>query len=109
VTSQPQPPNTKIALDATIHAPIRLQLMAALSVLADTSRGHDFTDLRELTGATDGNLGAHLTTLEKVGYVTISKAFVKRRPKTTIVATALGRSAYAAHVTALRQIIDPSA
>ena len=92
-------------LDAAIHAPVRLQIMAALAVLAEHSPGYDFADLRRLTGATDGNLGAHLTTLEAAEYVAITKAFANKRPRTTAKATTAGRKAYAAHVAALRAII----
>jgi hypothetical protein len=37
-----------------------------------------------LTGATDGNLGAHLDHLARAGYVQVTKAFVGRRPRTTV-------------------------
>ena len=100
------PPRTTPALDNAIHAPVRLQIMAALAVLAENSPGYDFNDLKRLTGATDGNLGAHLTTLEAAGYVAITKTFQNKRPKTTAKATADGCKAYAAHVAALRAIID---
>jgi DNA-binding MarR family transcriptional regulator len=94
--------------DAIIHAPIRLQVMAALAALQSKSPGYDFNELKRLTGATDGNLGAHLAALEKAGYIAIEKSFVNKRPKTTTSAKALGRTAYAAHVAALREIIGLS-
>ena len=40
----------------------------------------DLTRLKTLTGATDGNLGAHLDHLARAGYVQMTKAFVGRRP-----------------------------
>ncbi|HEX7928755.1 MAG TPA: transcriptional regulator, partial [bacterium] len=53
-----------------IHQSVRLRIMAALATLG-AKEALEFTRLRELTGATDGNLGAHLTTLENAGYVAI--------------------------------------
>jgi DNA-binding MarR family transcriptional regulator len=82
--------------------------MAALNVLDPESDGYDFTDLKRLTKATDGNLGAHLTTLEKASYVVINKSFHNRRPRTQVALTPTGRAAYSAHVAALRAIIGPS-
>ena len=61
-----------------------------------------------MTGATDGNLGAHLDHLARAAYVEVSKAFVGRRPRTTARATAQGRAAFARHVAFLREIIAES-
>ncbi len=91
------------ALDEVIHQPVRLRIMAALS--ASEGEGLDFAHLKKLTGATDGNLGAHIDHLTRAGYVEATKAFVGRRPRTTVTATAAGRAAFARHVAFLREII----
>lgn len=91
--------------DAIIHQPLRLRIMAALNVLPP-KQGMDFPRLKKLTAATDGNLGAHIETLSKAGYVAVEKSFVGRRPQTMVIATAAGRVAFARHVALLRQIID---
>ncbi|MGB3865204.1 MAG: transcriptional regulator [Xanthobacteraceae bacterium] len=91
--------------DAIIHQPLRLRIMAALNALP-LRQGMDFPRLKKLTGATDGNLGAHIETLSKAGYVLVEKRFVARRPQTLVIATAAGRAAFARHVVLLRQIID---
>ena len=91
--------------DETIHQPIRLKIMAALTTLSPEEEGLDFTRLKHLTGATDGNLGAHIDNLTRAGYVEVTKAFVGRRPRTTVRASASGRAAFAAHVAFLRSII----
>ena len=65
-----------------------------------------FVPLRRITGATDGNLGSHLTTLENAGYVKIVKDFVGRRPRTRVGVTARGRRAFEEHVRYLREILD---
>src|SRR5437016_11098779 len=91
--------------DEIIHQPLRLRIMSALHALP-ARQGMEFTRLKKLTGATDGNLGAHIETLSKAGYVTVDKAFVARRPQTTVTATQAGRNAFAEHVLSLKQIID---
>jgi DNA-binding MarR family transcriptional regulator len=95
-------------LDDIIHQPLRLKIMAALNALP-SGGGLEFSKLKKLTGATDGNLGAHIETLAKAGYVGIEKAFVGKRPQTTVTATATGRGAFARHVATLQEIIAASA
>lgn len=79
--------------------------MAALNPLPK-GKGLEFSHLKKLTGATDGNLGAHIETLAKANYVTVAKAFVGKKPQTTVNASAAGRAAFSKHVAALRQIIE---
>jgi DNA-binding MarR family transcriptional regulator len=92
-------------LDNIIHQPARLQIMSAL-VAMDTGGQIDFVYLRKLLNLTDGNLGAHLSKLEEVGYVKIEKTFVDRKPRTFVIATGKGRDAFHDHITALKKIID---
>ncbi len=91
-------------LDLVIHQPARLQIMAALCQLRNGAQV-DFTFLKDELQLTDGNLGAHLTTLEEKGYVSVEKTFVGRRPKTFVTATPEGRRAFSHHVTALQSIL----
>jgi DNA-binding MarR family transcriptional regulator len=79
--------------------------MAALTALDSHDDGLDFVRLKGLTGATDGNLGAHLDHLARAGYVEVTKAFVARRPRTTVKASVAGRVAFARHVAFLKSII----
>ena len=94
-------------LDDIIHQPLRLRIMAALNALP-MATGLEFSTLKKLTGATDGNLGAHIETLSKAGYVAVEKAFVGRKPQTKVAATAAGRAAFARHVASLQEIIAAS-
>jgi DNA-binding MarR family transcriptional regulator len=91
--------------DDVIHQPIRLRVMAALTACDPSDEGLDFARLKGLTGATDGNLGAHLDHLARAGYVEVTKAFVSRRPRTTVKASPKGRAAFARHVAFLKAII----
>ena len=91
-------------LDPLIHQALRLKIMATLAAL-EPQQQINFVELREITGATDGNLGAHLQKLEEGGYIAIEKTFVKKKPCSFVQATNRGRAACEAHVSALRDII----
>jgi DNA-binding MarR family transcriptional regulator len=88
----------------TIHQPIRLQIMAALVTLGKGDEV-DFTYLRDLLEVTDGNLGAHLRKLEELGYITIKKEFIDRKPRSFISATQKGLKVFQDHVEALESIL----
>ena len=92
------------ALDAIIHQPARLRIMAALTALEQGDQV-EFTYLRDVLDLTDGNIGAHLRKLEDAGYVKMAKTFVARKPRTFIRATKQGRAAFVAHVAALEAIL----
>jgi DNA-binding MarR family transcriptional regulator len=89
------------SLDATIHSPARLAIMALL-VGGDEL---EFTLLRERLALTDGNLATHLRKLEERGYVRCAKAFVGRRPRTTYRILPRGRTAFERHVAALERLV----
>ena len=95
-------------LDDIIHQPLRLRDHGGAERAAGRA-GLEFSRLKKLTGATDGNLGAHIETLSKAGYVAVEKAFVGKKPQTTVTATAAGRGAFARHVATLQEIIAASA
>jgi len=94
--------------DAIIHQPMRLKIMAALKVLPETEL-IEFVRLKALVGATEGNLGAHITTLEDSGYVQVLKDFNGKRPRTRVALTKQGRRAFEAYVAYLRDILDQPA
>jgi DNA-binding MarR family transcriptional regulator len=96
----------KAALDEIIHQPARLRLMAALTALSPGD-SVDFVYLRDFLGLSDGNLGAHLKRLEEAGYISVQKAFVEKKPRTFVAASATGRETYRAHLAALEEIISP--
>jgi DNA-binding MarR family transcriptional regulator len=94
--------------DPTIHQPVRLKIMAALKALP-SGEALEFVRLKAIVGATEGNLGAHITTLEDAGYVGVEKDFVGKRPRTRVAMTPAGRRAFEAYVTYLQEIIGASA
>ena len=91
-------------LNETIHQTVRLRIMAALVTL-EVGNEVDFSYLRDLLEVTDGNLGAHLRKLEEAGYITVSKTFVERKPRTYISVTPEGRKVFQEHVAALESIL----
>lgn len=91
--------------DEIIHQPLRLRIMAVLNSLP-SPEPLDFTQLRASVQATDGNLGAHLGTLERAGYVEIHKDFLGKRPRTRVSISPAGRLAFSRHVAYLRGVID---
>jgi len=92
--------------DDLIHQALRLRIMAALH--AAQAEPLEFNRLKALVEATDGNLSAHLSTLESAGYLNIAKDFVGKKPRTRIAITKPGATAFRAHIAYLREIIDGS-
>jgi DNA-binding HxlR family transcriptional regulator len=89
-----------LALDRLIHERMRLGIVSALAV-NDTLT---FNDLKQLMHTTDGNLSVHARKLEDAAYVTCTKSFQGRVPKTEYRLTAAGRRAlerYLDHMEAL--------
>jgi DNA-binding MarR family transcriptional regulator len=93
------------APDEIVHQSMRLKIMSTLNTLP---RGEwmEFTRLKGLLKATDGNLGAHLTTLENAKYIEALKDFAGKKPRTRVRQTAAGRAAFERHVAYLRAILD---
>lgn len=88
-------------LDPIVHGKLRLALLSLLSSVEEA----EFSWLRQKTGSTDGNLGAHLLKLEEAGYIVMEKKFVARKPLTLYKMTQRGRSALVDYIQALRQLL----
>ena len=84
-----------------IHGKLRLAILSLLSSVDDA----EFTWLRDKTGSTDGNLGAHLLKLEEAGYISMEKKFIFRKPVTLYRMTEAGRTALADYIRALRTLL----
>jgi DNA-binding MarR family transcriptional regulator len=91
--------------DAIIHQPVRLKIMAALKGLPRGER-LEFVRLKALLNATEGNLGAHIGTLESAGYIKVEKDFNGKKPRTRVSLTEAGRRAFTHYVIYLRAILD---
>jgi DNA-binding MarR family transcriptional regulator len=89
-----------LALDRLIHERLRLGMLSALAVNESLS----FNDIKKLMQTTDGNLSVHARKLEEAEYVTCTKSFEGRVPRTEYAITPLGRRAlerYLDHMEAL--------
>ncbi len=87
-------------LDRIIHERLRLGIISALAV----NESMTFIELRTLLNTTDGNLSVHARKLEEAGYISCSKSFEERVPKTEYKLTAAGRRAlekYLGHMESL--------
>ena len=90
-------------LDRLIHERVRLGIVSALAVNDSLS----FNELKALLKTTDGNLSVHARKLEEASYVTCTKSFEGRIPKTEYRLTAAGRRAlehYLDHMEALIRV-----
>lgn len=81
---------------------IRLGIMSILMV----NEYADFNLLKEVLGATDGNIASHIKALEKEKYITIHKSFIGKKPNTKYYTTQLGRDEFKKHLKALEKIIN---
>ena len=91
--------------DEIVHQSTRLRILAALDAEPDGAP-LDFVRLKAAVEATDGNLGAHLATLEKAGYVAVDKQPVGKRTRTLVSITGAGRTAFLGHLAFLKSIVD---
>ncbi len=89
-----------LALDRMIHERVRLAIVSSLAV-------HDmlsFNELKALLDTTDGNLSVHARKLEDAHYITCTKGYDGRIPRTEFRLTVTGRAAletYLSHMEAL--------
>ena len=81
------------------------RLRLALCVLLTREDSLSFARLKQLTGETDGNLGANLRKLEDNGYLRVRKTYTQRRPVTWYSLQTKGREALQRHLGALTGLI----
>jgi DNA-binding HxlR family transcriptional regulator len=89
-----------LELDRLIHERMRLGIVSALAVNDLLS----FNDLKRLMQTSDGNLSVHARKLEDAEYITCTKSFEGRVPRTEYRLTPQGRRAlerYLDHMEAL--------
>lgn len=91
-----------LQLNKAFESRVRLGIMSILIA----NEQMDFAGLKSLLQLTDGNMASHLTALEKLQFILVSKQFVGKKPNTTYTVTQSGRQAFMAHLTALEKIIQ---
>ena len=95
----PQPQPTR--LDRLIHDRTRLAIVSALAV----NEVLTFVELKAVTNTTDGNLSVHARRLEEGGYLTCTKSFEGRVPRTEFRVTDAGRRALEKYLDHMEAII----
>lgn len=88
------------AIPEAFQTKLRLAILSAL-----LTGEKNFKELKKITEATDGNLGAQLKKLEEAGYITVSKKFVNRKPQTSCILTAFGRKQFKEYVEMLERLL----
>lgn len=90
------------AIDRLIHERLRLGIVSALAA----NESLTFKDLKSLVNSTDGNLSVHARKLEDAGYITCTKSFEGRLPKTEYKLTAAGRRALESYLNHMETLIQ---
>jgi DNA-binding HxlR family transcriptional regulator len=88
-------------LDRLIHERLRLGIISALAA----NESLTFSELKNLMNTTDGNLSVHARKLEEAGYISCTKFFEGRLPKTEYKLTTAGRSALENYVSHMESLI----
>ena len=91
-----------VRLDPVIHEHTRLGI---LTVLYTAPGERSFSDLRDTLRLTDGNLMAHLRTLESAGLVERIKEGAGRASSTTVQLSAHGRKAFTGYLGQLESLV----
>ena len=88
-------------LDRVIHERLRLGIVSALAVHESLT----FNELKKLLQTTDGNLSVHARRLEEAEYVTCTKSFEGRMPKSVYALTPVGRGAFEKYLDHMEALI----
>ena len=94
-----------VVLNETIHQSTRLRIMTLLVSQSELDRvAYGF--IQQTLGLTGGNLTIHLRKLEEAGYVSTTKEFLDRVPRTWVEATSEGRRAFAEYLGTLERALN---
>ena len=92
---------TPASLDRLIHERMRLGIVSALAA----NESLTFNELKGLLQTTDGNLSVHARKLEEAGYISCTKSFEGRMPKTAFALTVPGRRAFERYLDHMEALI----
>ncbi len=90
-------------LDPILHSQLRLSIMSLLM----TAEEIDFNYIREVTGATNGNISVQIKKLQEAGYIEVKKSFKNNYQHTALYKTGKGIAAFEKYVEDLRNYINP--
>lgn len=93
--------NRPAKVDRLIHERVRLAIVSALAA----NRSLTFSDLKKLLNTSDGNVSVHARKLEEAEYITSTKSFAGRIPRTEYRLTAAGRRAFEKYLNHMEALI----
>ncbi len=93
--------DSPLGLDRLIHERLRLGIVSALAVNPSLS----FNELKQLMNTSDGNLSVHARKLEEAHYITCTKSFEGRVPRTSYALTPSGRRALERYLDHMESLI----
>ena len=96
-----RPPMSAHELDRLIHERMRLGIVSALA----GNETLTFNELKKILKTTDGNISVHARKLEDAGYITCSKSFDGRVPRTEYKLTPQGRKAFERYIDHMEALI----
>ncbi len=79
---------------------LRIAIIASLMTGEKT-----FREVKEITGATDGNLSVQISKLEESGYIVVYKDFFNNKPRTRYNLTEKGKREFVDYVNTLDNIL----
>lgn len=88
--------------DRLVYERVRLGILSALAVNKTLS----FSELKQVLETSDGNLSVHARKLEDAGYVSCTKSFEDRHPKTEYQLTTRGRKALERYLDHMEALIE---
>lgn len=88
-------------LNPLLHSQLRLAIM---SLLVSEEKA-DFNRIKEVTGATSGNISVQIQKLEQSDYLKVTKTFKTNYPNTEAQLTPKGLQAFEEYVNALKGYI----
>lgn len=92
-----------LKIDDVIHQRCRLGIM---TTLASHPTGILFTELRNLTNLTDGNLNRHLKVLEQAGFLEVDKANSGRNSKSSYRLSKVGLNQFVQYLENLDSVLQ---
>lgn len=95
--------NLDVEINRLVHEPVRLKILAYLSLVESA----DFVFLVSRLGLTMGNLSAHVSKLEKSGYIKVKKQFKENRPNTILSITQYGDEAFDKYKDVMIKMLGP--
>ena len=88
-------------LDRVIHERMRLGIVSALAANDSLT----FNEMKRLLETTDGNISVHARKLEEAGYISCTKSFDGRIPKTEYRLTPAGQEALGKYINHMEALI----